>query len=345
MSLENTLVGLSPARQSKAAPARRRTTPAHAPTLPLTVGTRASPLALTQTRNFLAMLSNACPALRGMDVFREQVMSTTGDAIQHCRLAEIGGKGLFAKEIHEALLDRRIDLAVHSMKDLETALPPGIVLACVLPREDPRDVLILSDDAACGTSADPFAALRDGALIGTSSVRRQAQLLHVRPDLRITLMRGNVQSRLDKVASGRCDASLLALAGLKRLGLEAEASVILPVEAMLPSAAQGIVAITAREDDVVLRQLMLACDDRDSRIAADAERAMLRVLDGSCRSPIGALTTRLASGRFRLTGLVARQDGSFLLRDSIEAADADASDAGEALGRSLRSRAPADIFC
>ncbi|WP_428374611.1 hydroxymethylbilane synthase [Lichenicoccus sp.] len=340
MSLESPLA----VQRQKALPARRRPVTPHAPTLPLKVGTRASPLALTQTRGFLAMLSNACPALRGMDVFREQVMSTTGDAVQHCRLAEIGGKGLFAKEIHEALLDGRIDLAVHSMKDLETNLPPGIVLACVLPREDPRDALILSDAAACASAADPLSALPHGALIGTSSVRRQAQLLHARPDLRITLMRGNVQSRLDKVASGRCDASLLALAGLKRLGLENEASIVLPIDVMLPSAAQGIVAITARADDIVLRNLMLACDDRDSRIAADAERAMLRVLDGSCRSPIGAVTTRTAPGRIRLTGLVAREDGSFLLRDSIEAADAEARAAGEALGRSLKLRAPSDIF-
>ncbi len=343
MSLE-TMLAADVASPRKITPPRRRTAPAHAPALPLKVGTRASPLALTQTRGFLAMLSHACPALRGMDVFREQVMNTTGDAVQHCRLAEIGGKGLFAKEIHEALLDRRIDLAVHSMKDLETTLPPGIVLACVLPREDPRDVLILSDEAACANDADPLSVLPLGALIGTSSVRRQAQLLHARPDLRITLMRGNVQSRLDKVANGHCDASLLALAGLKRLGLEAEASVVLPIEVMLPSAAQGIVAITAREDDTVLRTLMLACDDHDSRVAADAERAMLRVLDGSCRSPIGAVTTRLAAGRIRLTGLVAREDGAFLLRDSIEAADADAQEAGLALGRSLKLRAPADIF-
>nr|WP_321986444.1 hydroxymethylbilane synthase [uncultured Lichenicoccus sp.] len=340
MSSDSMLV----AQPRQDAPAGRRTVPEHAPTLPLKVGTRASPLALTQTRGFLAMLSNACPALRGMDVFREQVMSTTGDAVQHCRLAEIGGKGLFAKEIHEALLDRRIDLAVHSMKDLETTLPPGIVLACVLPREDPRDVLILSDAGACPDLDDPLAILPHGALIGTSSVRRQAQLLHARPDLRITLMRGNVQSRLDKVASGRCDASLLALAGLKRLGLEGEASAILPIEVMLPSAAQGIVAITAREDDTMLRSLILACDDRDSRVAADAERAMLRVLDGSCRSPIGAVTVRTAPGSIRLTGLVAREDGSFLLRDSIEAADTDAGAAGAALGRSLKQRAPSEIF-
>ncbi|TLU74080.1 hydroxymethylbilane synthase [Lichenicoccus roseus] len=345
MSLEN-ILATSPQLLRHPAPAHRqhRQAPRHAPTLPLRVGTRASPLALTQTRGFLSMLSDACPALGGMDVFREQVMGTTGDAVQHCRLAEIGGKGLFAKEIHEALLDGRIDLAVHSMKDLETALPPGIVLACVLTREDPRDVLILADDVEVPDAADPLSVLPHGALIGTSSVRRQAQLLHARPDLRITLMRGNVQSRLDKVAAGRCDASLLALAGLKRLGLESEASVVLQTEVMLPSAAQGIVAVTAREDDVVLRELMLACEDRESRIAADAERALLRVLDGSCRSPIAAVTTRLQPGQIRLTGLVAREDGSFLLRDSIDAPDGEAELAGEALGHRLKQAAPADIF-
>ena len=170
----------------------------HTHALPLRVGTRGSPLALIQTRGFLEVLTRFCPVLRSLDVFEEHAIRTTGDAVQDRRLAEIGGKGLFAKEIHEALSDRRIDFAVHSLKDLETALPPGIVLACTLRREDARDALILGSADAHTDPANPFAGLPTGAVIGTSSVRRQAQLLHARPDLAITTLRGNVQTRLDK---------------------------------------------------------------------------------------------------------------------------------------------------
>ena len=192
----------------------------HMRALPLRVGTRGSPLALIQTRGFLAVLTQFCPVLRTMNVFEEHAIRTTGDAVQDRRLADIGGKGLFAKEIHEALGDGRIDFAVHSLKDLETELPPGIVLACTLKREDARDALILAQIDQEIDPADPFACLPAGAVVGTSSVRRQAQLLHARPDLTIATLRGNVQTRLDKLAGGACDASLLAYAGLKRLGLE-----------------------------------------------------------------------------------------------------------------------------
>src|SRR5579864_6467981 len=190
----------------------------HTRALPLRVGTRGSPLALVQTRGFLDVLSRFCPVLRNMDVFEEHAIRTTGDAVQDRRLADIGGKGLFAKEIHEALLDGRVDFAVHSLKDLETELPPGIVLGCVLAREDSRDCLILGPGLS-GSTAEPLAALPQGALVGTSSVRRQAQLLHERPDLRMAIMRGNVQTRLRKLDEGACQASLLALAGLNRLGI------------------------------------------------------------------------------------------------------------------------------
>src|ERR1700754_2934856 len=172
-------------------------------------GTRGSPLALIQTREFLRLLG------RGQEV----VIATTGDAVQDRPLAAIGGKGLFAKEIHEALLDGRIDCAVHSLKDLETELPPGITLGCVLAREDARDVLIPGEAIGSPDPADPIAALPRAAIVGTSSVRRQAQLLHARPDLQVTSIRGNVQTRLRKLRDGACQASLLALAGLNRLGI------------------------------------------------------------------------------------------------------------------------------
>ncbi len=316
----------------------------HRRPLPLRVGTRASPLALAQTRAFLHQLTRFCPVLRGMEAFQEHAISTTGDQVQDRRLAEIGGKGLFAKEIHEALLDRRIDLAVHSLKDLDTFLPPGIVLACVLAREDARDALILGQDCPEPDPADPYASLFPGALIGTSSVRRQSQLLYARPDLRVTLLRGNVLSRLNKVRAGACDASLLALAGMRRLGLAAEASVVLDPELMVPAAGQGIVGITVRAGDAELRQLLAAIEDPEARAVAAAERGMLAVLDGSCRTPIGGHARVSSDGKLTLTGLVAREDGSFLLKRRLCGSAEDALAIGQALGHSLRADSPADVF-
>jgi hydroxymethylbilane synthase len=321
----------------------RRTRP-HQRSLPLRVGTRRSPLALVQTRAFLAVLKTFCPVLRGMDVFEEHALQTTGDAVQDRRLADIGGKGLFAKEIHEALLDGRIDFAVHSLKDLETVLPEGIVLACTLPREDARDVLVLGNGAVAFDPADPYAVLKPGALIGTSSVRRQAQLLHARPDLRITTIRGNVQSRLAKLRAGECDASLLALAGLRRLDMAHEASVILEPDVMVPSAAQGIVGVTVRADDEELREMLRAIEDPAARAVSAAERAMLAVLDGSCATPIGGHARTLPGGGLVLTGLVARADGSFLLKRTVQGAAIDAVRIGRELGASLKADCPADVF-
>lgn len=312
--------------------------------LPLRVGTRASPLALVQTRAFLDRIRHFCPVLRTMDVFEEHAIRTTGDAVQDRRLAEIGGKGLFAKEIHEALLAREIDFAVHSLKDLETELPPGIVLACTLKREDARDVLILGPGCGEADASDPLAALPGGAVIGSSSVRRQAQLLHSRPDLRITLLRGNVQTRLDKVAAGGVHASLLALAGLRRLGLEHRATVVLDPEAMVPAAGQGIVGITVREDDAELRELLGGIEDREARAVSTAERALLGRLDGSCQTPIGGYARLLPTGELHLTGLVARPDGSFLLKRSLHGPAADAARIGMELGASLRLDSPDDVF-
>ena len=316
----------------------------HRRELPLRVGTRGSPLALVQTRGFLALLTTFCPVLRGMNVFEEHAINTTGDVVQDRRLAEIGGKGLFTKEIHEALLDRRVDFAVHSLKDLETELPPGIVLACTLKREDARDTLILGPECHAADPSDPFACLPSGAVIGTSSVRRQAQLLHARPDLTIVSIRGNVQTRLAKLAAGECAASLLALAGLRRLGLEDRASVILDPNAMVPSAGQGIVGVTVREDDHELREMLTAIEDPEAKAVATAERAMLGELDGSCRTPIGGYARLMPNGELHLTGLVARADGSFLVKRSLHGASGDAHRIGASLGASLRADCPRDIF-
>ncbi len=303
-------------------------------------GTRGSPLALVQTRTFLRLLA----AIPGADAGEEIVIATTGDAILDRPLADIGGKGLFAKEIHEALLDNRIDCAVHSLKDLETALPPGIELGCVLRREDPRDVLIISDPRSAAEAPDPFDALPNAALVGTSSVRRQAQLLHRRPDLRVASIRGNVQTRLRKLNAGEFQASLLALAGLRRLEIDVPGMVVLNPDIMVPAAAQGIVGVTVRAGDTRLRATLAAMEDSAARIAATAERGLLASLDGSCRTPIGAHARLLPDGRLSLTGLVARADGSFLLKRTLDGAATDAKRMGEELGAMLRGNSPADLF-
>ncbi|GAC1347641.1 MAG: hydroxymethylbilane synthase [Acetobacteraceae bacterium] len=315
--------------------------------LPLRIGTRGSPLARVQTRMFLGLLGRFCPVLapgyNERDVFEEHVIRTTGDQVQDRPLADIGGKGLFSKEIHEQLLDGRIDFAVHSLKDLETELPAGIVLACTLKREDARDALILGPHCAAPVAGEAYSALPAGALIGTTSLRRQAQLLHARPDLGITLIRGNVQSRIDKVARGDCAASLLAVAGLRRLGLEDQA-VPLDPEAMVPSAGQGIIGITVRAADAVLRELLASIEDPEARAVSTAERALLAALDGSCRTPIGGHARLLPDGRLHLTGLVARADGSFLLKRSLHGPAVDAARLGAELGLGLRGDSPRDIF-
>ena len=324
----------------------------HGRSLPLRVGTRGSPLALTQTRMFLALLGRFCPVLApgasAEQIFQQHVIRTTGDAVQDRRLAEIGGKGLFSKEIHEALLDGRIDFAVHSLKDLETELPPGIALACTLRREDARDALILGPGCLPPVPGDPLAVLPADAVIGTNSLRRQAQLLHARPDLRMALLRGNVQPRIAKVMRGDCDASLLALAGLRRLGLDHVATPLDP-DAMVPSAGQGIVGITVRTDDHELRRMLAGIEDPEARAVSTAERALLATLDGSCHTPIGGHARLLPTApghtpQLHLTGLVARADGSFLLKRSLHGAAEDAARIGRELGASLRADCPRDIL-
>lgn len=310
----------------------------------LRVGTRGSPLAMTQTRAVIAALEACFPGVRPDAAgprLEIVVIRTTGDAVQDRRLAEIGGKGLFSKEIHEALLDRRVDLAVHSLKDLETVFPGPIVLACTPAREDPRDALILpaGQDAALGG----LAAIAAGGVVGTASMRRQAQILHARPDLSVALLRGNVRTRLERTRAGEFAASILARAGLNRLGLGDQAGTPLAPEVMLPAAGQGIVGITARADDTQVMDMLAAIEHAPTRIAADAERALLGSLDGSCRTPAGAFA-EIQDGRVHLRGLVARPDGSFLLRDSADAPIGDAARLGAELGAALRARAPADIF-
>ncbi len=312
--------------------------------LPLRVGTRASPLALIQTRAFMARLVGFCPVLHAAEAFEEHAITTSGDRVQDRALAEIGGKGLFAKEIHEALADGRIDFAVHSLKDLETTLPEGIVLACCMTREDARDALVLGPRCGAPDPQDPFAAIPPGATVGTASVRRAAQLLHRRPDLRPALLRGNVGTRIAKVRAGEVDATFLAYAGLCRLGLEHEAAAVLDPTVMVPAAGQGIVGVTVRAADVELRDLLSGIEDAEAAAVSRAERAMLAALDGSCRTPIGGHAEIGADGALHLTGLVARADGSFLLKRAISGAPSEAEALGRTLGESLRRDSPADIF-
>ena len=316
----------------------------HMRSLPLRVGTRGSPLALWQTRTFLGQILHFCPVLRNANAFEEHVIQTSGDKIQDRRLADVGGKGLFAKEIHEALLDGRIDFAVHSLKDLETEMPPGVVLACTMKREDSRDVLIPGPGLGPLDAGDPIGSIPARTRLGTSSLRRQAQILHVRPDLSVGLIRGNVQSRLRKLAVGEVDATMLALAGLKRMELAPEGMVVLDPEAMVPAAGQGIVGVTVRAEDTELHELLAGIEDREARAVSRAERALLASLDGSCRTPIGGHARLLPDGRLHLTGLVARPDGSFLLKRSLHGPVADAEALGVELGSSLRADSPADIF-
>ncbi|PWC27669.1 hydroxymethylbilane synthase [Teichococcus aestuarii] len=330
---------MSAALQAAPALARPSLVPARSfPGAPLRAGTRASPLALAQTRRVLAALGVAPGEAQPVP------MQTSGDAEQRRRLADLGGKGLFAKEIHEALLDGRVAFAVHSLKDLETELPPGLVIAAVLPRADARDALVLAPGCPPEERRGPLPGLPSGARIGTASARRMAQLRHLRPDLRFGLLRGNVQTRLRRLEEGDHAATVLAMAGLQRLELEARAARPLSTMEMLPAAGQGIIAVTARAGDSATRARLAGIDHSPTHLAARAERAVLAALDGSCRTPIGAHASLTPDGALHLEALVAREDGSFLLRRALRGAPADAERLGAALGASLRADSPADLF-
>jgi len=307
--------------------------------VPFRLGTRGSPLALAQAREVRDRLASAHPALAAEGAVEIVAIKTTGDAVQHRTLADIGGKGLFTKEIEEALRDRRIDAAVHSMKDVPTWLPDGLVIAAVLPREDPRDVLL-------APGAVSLAALPADAVVGTASLRRQAQVLLARPDLTVVPLRGNVGTRMGKLRAGEVNATLLALAGLHRLGLAEEMaaeSAVLGAEEMLPAAAQGAIGVEIRADDARARDLLAALDDAPSALCIAAERACLEVLDGSCRTPIAALA-EIAGNEMRLRALVAQPDGSGAHRAERCGAAADAAALGRAVGSELRAAAGPAFF-
>lgn len=291
----------------------------------LLLGSRGSPLALAQSRLVAAMLARSTG--EHIEAFSIESFMTSGDRIQG-RLQEAGGKGLFTKELDEALLDGRIDAAVHSMKDLPTRMPDGIVLACVPAREDQRDAFI-------ATRAKTLMELPKGATVGTASLRRQAQTLHLRPDLKVEMLRGRVETRLAKIESGAFDATYLALAGLKRLGLEKHAASLVDSEQMPPAPGQGALAITARADDEKTLALLAPLNIREHAITTTAERSFLEALDGSCRTPIGALTG-ISDGQIWLVGEVLTPDGKHRWRRSGSAfLESDPVTAARALGLKL----------
>ena len=300
----------------------------------LRIGTRGSPLALWQAREVRAHLA----AAHGMEpeAIAIEVIRTTGDIIQDRPLSEVGGKGLFTKEIEQALLDNAIDLAVHSCKDMPTILPTGLTLAACLPRGDVRDAFI-------SRKSTSLAGLLHGAVIGTASLRRQAMVKRLRPDISVVTFRGNVDTRLKKLDDGVVDATLLALAGLKRLGREAAATAVLEVDAFLPAVGQGAIGIEVREADTRTRDLVARINDSDTLTAVRAERAFLAILDGSCRTPIAG-HARVEAGTISLRGLILRPDGSEAHETARTGAVLDATKLGADAGHELKSRAAPDFF-
>jgi hydroxymethylbilane synthase len=288
----------------------------------LRIGSRGSQLALWQANHISALLCD-----RGHKVEIE-IIKTTGDKITEVALAKVGTKGMFTKEIEEALAEERVDLAVHSLKDLPTEVPPGFEIAAITQREDPRDVL-------CSQKYKSIDELPRGARVGTSSLRREAQLRAVRPDLEIRSLRGNVDTRLRKLEAGEYDAVILAVAGLKRLGKMELVQQVIAAEVMCPAAGQGALAIEIRAGDSGTRRLVAFLDGADARATTTCERALLNKLGGGCQVPIGAFA-EVRAGQLHLDAMVARPDGTKLLRESRDGADP--VELGEAVGEALLLR-------
>ncbi len=310
------------------------TAPLPSPARPLVIGTRGSPLALAQAHQTRARLVAAFGLAE--DAFRIAVIKVTGDAVQDRPLKEIGGKGLFTREIEEALLDGSIDIAVHSMKDMPVEQPEGLLLDTYLPREDVRDAFV-------ALTPGGLADLPQGAVVGTSSLRRRAQLLHRRPDLQIVEFRGNVQTRLRKLADGVAQATFLAMAGLNRLAMDDVPRVPVAVEDMLPAVAQGAIGIERRRDDSRVADLLAAIHHGPTGQRLAAERSFLAALDGSCETPIGGLA-ELDGGMLRLRGEILRTDGSRVLSDEASAPIEDGAELGRAMAARLLERAGPGFF-
>jgi hydroxymethylbilane synthase len=298
------------------------------------IGTRGSALALAQASEVRARLM----AAHGLpqESFAIEAISTSGDRIQDRPLSEAGGKGLFTKEIEEALLAGRIDLAVHSSKDMPTRLPDGLELSVFLPREDPRDAFI-------GREAKRIADLPQGATVGSSSLRRQALMLRLRPDLKLVLFRGNVPTRLRKLAEGQVDGTLLAYAGLKRLALAHAATELLPLEDFPPAPGQGAICVETRAGDERVAAVVAPLDDADTAAALACERAFLAVLDGSCRTPIAGYA-KVEAGRLSFAGMILRPDGREAHAIARDGSATDAAAIGRDAGEAVRAKAGPSFF-
>ncbi len=304
------------------------------PKTTLRIGTRGSPLALAQaheTRDRLMAMHDLSE-----DCFEIVVIKTSGDMIQDRPLSQVGGKGLFTREIEDALLALEIDIAVHSMKDMPVDQPGGLVLDCFLPREDPRDAFLSPVSAT-------LSGLPGGSKVGTSSLRRKAQILYKRPDLQVVEFRGNVQTRLKKLEDGVAACTFLAMAGLNRLGMEHVANSPIALTEMLPAVAQGAIGIERREDDQATRELLSPIHDFPTGYRLEAERSFLRTLDGSCQMPIAGLA-ELSDRQLRLRGEILRPDGSECLAHEITGQIDDATELGRALGHALLAEAGPYFF-
>lgn len=301
---------------------------------PLRVGTRGSLLALTQTRQFIGRLR----ALRPERAVEEVIIKTKGDIIQDVPLSKIGDKGLFTKEIEQALLSGAIDLGVHSMKDMPGRLPEGLGFGVIPERVDARDAFL-------SLRWPDLHALPRGARVGTSSLRRRAQLLRLRPDLTIENLRGNVDTRLRKLQEGEYDAIILAAAGLTRLGKGSAITSLIPAEEMIPAVGQGVLAIEIRENDEPLQDLLAPLNHEPTALAVAAERAFLTEVEGGCQVPMAAHAV-LRGGRLRMDAMIASLDGRTVFADSLESAatGADARSMGVQIARSLLGMGGADIL-
>ena len=295
------------------------------------IGTRGSRLAIVQANQVRKELVQANPGLPIPEVI---TIKTTADHITNMLLAEIGGKGLFTKEIEQALLDEEIDIAVHSMKDVETQVPGGLVVDCFLEREDPRDALM---------GAESVEKLPRGARIGTSSIRRSAQLLSIRPDVEISLLRGNVDTRLKKLDTGEIDAMILAIAGLKRIGQEDKIGTSLEPSEFVPAVSQGVIGIQRRLSDYSIATILAPLNHTPTSICVAAERSMLGALDGSCRTPIGGLAT-IESDKINLSGMLVWPDGSGLKSFSYIGGIFEPVLVGQIVGDELRRLAGPKFF-
>lgn len=304
------------------------------PASPLKIGTRGSPLALAQAYETRSRLMAAYDLAE--DAFEVVVITTSGDRIQDRPLKEVGGKGLFTKEIEEDMLSGKIDIAVHSMKDMPVEQPEGLLLDTYLPREDVRDAFV-------SPKVKRLADLEQGAVVGTSSLRRRAQLLNFRPDLQVVEFRGNVQTRLKKLGDGVAEATFLAMAGLVRLDRMDVVQSAIEVDEMLPAVAQGAIGIERRVDDMRVADMLAALHDVKTGQRLAAERAFLAALDGSCETPIGGLAV-LEGGNIYLRGEILRPDGTECLADEGRAPIEDAAELGRAVAGRLRDRAPDGFF-